>query len=131
MGASSNPIRNREQKGVSAVYTEWANAAARGDWGRHMSFYADRVEYFRDGAISRERIEKRKRAIFGGLTSYKLRFSETPKVRMLGDQAEITFDREWRLCRGARCNKGRARGTIMLSFQEKQWRIVGEKQIKK
>ncbi len=118
-------------KEVKAVYTEWAASATRGDWPSHMTFYADRVDYFRDGAISRDRIGKRKRRIFGGLTRYTLRFSDPPQLRMQGALAEVTFDRQWRLCRGRKCNDGRARGMLMLQRQERSWRIVSEKQVKK
>jgi len=121
----------REHKEVKAVYTEWAASAARGDWPLHMTFYADRVDYFRDGPISRDRIEKRKRRIFGGLTRYTLRFSDPPLLRLQGAQAEITFDRQWRLCRGRKCNDGQARGMLTLQRQERGWRIVSEKQIGK
>jgi hypothetical protein len=94
-----------------------------------MSFYADRVEYFRDGIVTQEKIKKRKRAIFGGLTSFKLQFSDSPRIRVQGDQAEVTFDRDWKLCRGGRCNNGRAEGTISLRLIDQHWRITSEKQV--
>jgi serine/threonine protein kinase/ketosteroid isomerase-like protein len=121
----------REQQDVKAVYTAWAASAARGDWPVHMTFYADRVEYFRDGLISRDRIEKRKRRILGGLTRYTLRFSDAPRIRVQGAQAEVAFDRNWRLCRGRRCASGQARGLLLLQRQARNWRIVGERQLQR
>lgn len=123
------PSAEKASEAVRSVYNDWVSTALRGDWNRHMSFYADRVEYFRDGTVSQEKIKKRKQAIFGGLTSYKLHFSESPRIRMQGDQAEVTFDRNWKLCRGGRCNDGRAEGTISLRLIDQQWRITSEKQV--
>src|SRR5262249_43660870 len=106
-------------------------SAARGDWPKHMSFYADRVEYFRDGLTPKAKIETRKRKIFDRLTSYKLHFSDAPQVLVQGDRAEVSFDRGWQLCRGRKCNDGHARGMITLRRQGRGWRIISEKQIKK
>jgi serine/threonine-protein kinase len=119
---------------VKAVYTEWANAARRGDWPKHISSYADRVDYFRDGVIARSKVETRKRKIFGGLSSYTLRFSDSPQIRWKSeakDEAEAVFDRQWRLCRGRKCSSGRARGSVAFKREARGWRIVSEKQIGK
>lgn len=120
---------------VRAVYTYWATAAVRGDWREHANFYADRVEYFRDGPLPREKVVLRKRGIFGKLDSYSLRFSETPQVTLktVGgkQEAEVIFDRSWTLRRGRKKTVGHAPGIITLRREPKGWRIVSEKQIKK
>src|SRR5262245_3065325 len=124
-------VPDRAQKEVKSVYTEWANSASRRDWSKHMSFYADRVEYFRDGMTPKAKIEKRKRTIFDMLTSYTLHFSDAPQVVIQDNRAEVRFERDWQLCRGKKCNIGRAHGMIALRRSERGWRIVSEKQIKK
>ncbi|MFN0085445.1 MAG: protein kinase domain-containing protein [Blastocatellia bacterium] len=126
----------RSRRDVEAAYAGWVATAVRGDWEKHMDHYGERVDYFRDGQISRERVEIRKRRIFGGVTRYSLRFSEKPQIHWRAaagvaeaNEAEILFDREWRLCRGRRCRNGRARGAITLKLQRRGWRIVSERQI--
>ncbi|MDX2031951.1 MAG: serine/threonine-protein kinase [Blastocatellia bacterium] len=126
----------RARREIEAVYADWVATASRGDWKRHMDYYGERVDYFRDGALSRERVESRKRRIFGGVTRYSLRFSDKPQILMrtaagdaAADEAEILFDRQWRLCRGRKCRDGRARGAITLKLQRRGWRIVSERQI--
>jgi ketosteroid isomerase-like protein len=126
----------RARREIEAVYADWVATASRGDWKRHMDYYGERVDYFRDGALPRERVESRKRRIFGGVTRYSLRFSDKPQILMrtaaadaAADEAEILFDRQWRLCRGRKCRDGRARGAITLQLQRRGWRIVGERQI--
>ncbi|MGH9832473.1 MAG: protein kinase domain-containing protein [Blastocatellia bacterium] len=125
----------RAQREVRSVYAEWATSAMRGDWKKHMGFYADRIDYFRDGVLTRAKVEARKRKIFGGFDSYSLRFTQSPQVQLVNNngaqEAEITFDRRWRFQRGRKRVDGRAQGLITLRRDARGWRIVGEKQIKK
>jgi ketosteroid isomerase-like protein len=125
----------RAQREVRAVYAEWTASARRGDWKKHMSFYADRIDYFKDGVLTRAKVEARKRKIFGSFDSYSLNFTQSPRVQLVNNkgaqEAEVTFDRRWRLQRGRKPVEGRAQGLITLRREARGWRIVGEKQIKK
>jgi serine/threonine protein kinase len=120
---------------VRAAYADWAMAAVRGDWQKHANFYADKVEYFRDGTMTRASVISRKRAIFGKLDSYWLRFSESPQIVLKKNggqpEADVTFDRSWTLRRGHKQTSGHAQGMITLRREARGWHIVGEKQIKK
>jgi serine/threonine protein kinase/ketosteroid isomerase-like protein len=137
--SSSVSATERTQREVRSVYTEWAASAARGDWARHMSFYADRVNYFRDGALTRAKVEARKRRVFGGFDSYSLRFSASPQVQLRQSngvqEADVIFDRQWRVYtgngRGRKRVEGRAQGVITLRREARGWRIVSEKQIRR
>ena len=122
---------------LRAVYTDWALAAVKGDWKKHSSFYADRVEYFRDGSMTRTKVESRKRSIFGKLDSYWLKFSDSPQIVLKNfdgnqaQEADLAFDRSWTLQRGRKQTSGRAQGLITLRRETQGWRIVSEKQIKR
>lgn len=133
---TSNPLLSeRVQREVQALYAEWAAAAQRGDWPKHMSFYAERVDYFRDGTLARAKVEARKRSIFKQLDGYALSFSARPQItlRSLAGQgeAEVTFDRQWVLRRGRKQVTGRARGLVTLRREARGWRIISERQIRK
>ncbi|MBS1790701.1 MAG: protein kinase [Acidobacteria bacterium] len=119
------------QHELQTIYSDWALAAVRGEWSKHASFYADQVEYFRDGLMTRAKIEARKRSIFGKLDSYWLKFSDSPQIELKDNEAELAFDRSWTLRRGRKQTSGRARGSITLRREPKGWRIVSEKQVKK
>jgi ketosteroid isomerase-like protein len=125
----------RAQREVRSVYAEWAASATRGDWKKHMSFYADRIDYFRDGVLTRAKVEARKRKIFGGFDSYSLKFTQSPQIQLVNkngaQEAEVTFDRRWRFHRGRKRVDGKAQGLITLRRDTRGWRIVSEKQIKK
>jgi serine/threonine protein kinase len=127
----------RTQSEVRAVYTDWANTAARGDWHKHMSFYADRIDYFSYGSLQRAKVEERKRGIFRSFDSSTLRFSDSPRIHMRSSnggvqEADVTFDREWVLrLKGRRPVEGKARGMITLRRSPRGWLIVSERQMKK
>jgi ketosteroid isomerase-like protein len=134
---SLSNLVERTQREVRAVYTDWANTAARGDWQKHMSFYADRIEYFSYGSLQRAKVEERKRGIFRSFDSSTLRFSDSPKIHMKSSngevrEADVTFDREWVLRRkGRKLSEGKARGMITLRRSPRGWLIVSERQMKK
>ncbi|MEK7834404.1 MAG: hypothetical protein AAB401_25170, partial [Acidobacteriota bacterium] len=69
--------------------------------------------------------------IFGKLDSYWLKFSDSPQIVLKEKEADLTFDRSWTLRRGRKQTSGRAQGSITLRREEKGWRIVSERQIKK
>ena len=134
---TAEEAKEKVQRELRSVYTDWAMAAIKGDWKKHASFYADRVEYFRDGSMSRAAVESRKRSIFGKLDSYWLKFSDSPQIVLKYSEqgqvqeAHLTFDRSWTLRRGRKPTSGRAQGMITLRQEANGWRIVSEKQIKK
>ncbi|MGE0126967.1 MAG: serine/threonine-protein kinase [Blastocatellales bacterium] len=120
---------------VKSLYSEWANTATRGDWGKHQNFYADRVDYFRDGKLTREAVGSRKRRILGGFDSYSLKFTQSPQIRLRqnngAQEADVIFDRQWTLKRKRKRIEGKAQGLITLRREARGWRIISEKQIKK
>ena len=131
-GASVAAASERE---VRAVYAEWTKSAVRGDWAKHLDFYADYVEYFRDKKLTRAEIGSRKRNTFRALDSYSLKFSPSPEVRLRQEggaqEADISFDRAWRLKRNGKWIDGKAHGVITLRRDSRGWQIVSEKQVKK
>jgi len=137
-GSSMNAINNSERvkNELRAIYTDWAGAAVAGDWHRHMSHYARRVEYFRNGLLPRSKVEERKQRIFSGLDSYRLHFSDNPQIawrslheRASDAEADLTFEREWILQRGQKRVNGKALGLIRLRHGLRGWYIVSERQI--
>jgi tRNA A-37 threonylcarbamoyl transferase component Bud32 len=119
---------------VKSIYDQWVRAAVGGNWDKHLSFYADRVDYFRDGKLTRAQVKARKRQVFGALDFYSLKFTPSPQIRLRqigGAQgADVRFDRRWTLKRNRKKIEGRAQGLITLRREARGWRIISEKQIK-
>src|SRR5215813_3397947 len=130
----NTPAQESAEREVRSIYAEWTKAAVRGDWAKHLNFYADRIDYFRDGKLTRAEVGSRKRRIFGGLDSYTLKFTPSPQVRLRqvngAQEADVNFDKQWRLRRNRKWVKGEARGSITLRRESHGWRIISEKQIK-
>jgi serine/threonine protein kinase/ketosteroid isomerase-like protein len=135
--AVGSPLSNNErfEREVRAVYMDWVTSLTRGDWTRHMYYYSDRVNYFRDGVLPRAKVEARKRSILKGLDSFSLKFSDPRQVSLKyiqgRQEADLVFDKEWILRgRGRKSIKGSARGLITMRREGRNWRIVSERQIK-
>jgi serine/threonine-protein kinase len=132
--SSSGSDGENAEREVRSVYDQWAKSAIGGNWEKHLSFYADRVDYFRDGKLTRAQIKARKRRVFGALDSYSLKFTQSPQVRLKksdgAQSADVSFDRQWLLKRNRRKIEGRAHGLITLRREARGWRIVSEKQTK-
>jgi serine/threonine protein kinase len=130
-GGSAGESAERE---VRSVYDQWVRSSVGRNWEKHMSFYADRADYFRDGKLTRAQIKARKRQVFGALDYYSLKFTQSPQIRLRkvdGAQvAEVKFDRQWLLKRNRKKIEGKAHGLITLRREARGWRIVSERQIK-
>jgi hypothetical protein len=132
-GGSGSAGESAERE-VRSVYDQWVKSAVGGNWEKHMSFYADRADYFRDGKLTRAQIKARKRRVFGALDSYSLKFTQSPQIRLRkadGAQvADVKFDRKWLLKRNRKKIEGKAHGLITLRHEARGWRIVSERQIR-
>jgi serine/threonine protein kinase/ketosteroid isomerase-like protein len=134
-GASSAALEiEQAQRAARAVYAAWARTAMRGDWKTHLSFYADRVNYYSDGVIPRAKVEARKRRTFGPLDSFRLGFEERPEIyirmRKGEPEADVVFTKQWSLSRGRQRAEGKARTLMTLRRDAQGWRIVAERQLR-
>jgi hypothetical protein len=132
-GSSGGVVGESARREVRSIYDQWVKSAVGGNWDRHLSFYADRVDYFRDGKLTRAQVKARKRRVFAALDSYSLKFTQSPQIRLRqvdGAQvADVRFDRQWLLKRNRKKIEGRAHGLITLRHEARGWRIISEKQI--
>ena len=123
---------SREQ--LKTFYRRWAETAMNTDWAGHAKFYATQVVYYNEGAMARTQVVARKRRVFGGLNKYYLRFAGEPEISFKPGseppEAELTFDKQWDLQRGAQRTAGKALTQIVLRFENEQWQIVSERQLK-
>lgn len=118
---------------LSRIFHAWAMSATRGNWQQHAKFYADSVQYFREGAISPAAVLARKQKVFGETGSYQLQFSQMPMVnfqnRGKAVEAEIIFDKQWVINKGRNVTEGKSSSALRLRREPLGWRIIGEKQL--
>jgi serine/threonine protein kinase len=130
----ANPEFERVKGELLAIYAAWARTASQGQWRAHMSFYADQVDYYRDGLISRSAIAARKRRTFSGLDSFSLFMDEQPIIRPSRRdgrlQADLIFDKQWQLRRGRKRAEGKSRMMLTLRRDDQSWHIVRERQLR-
>jgi serine/threonine protein kinase len=122
------------QTQVKTFYRRWVQTALDTDWTEHAKFYADRVAYYNEGSQPRTQVVARKRRVLGGLDKYFLRFAGEPQITFTSNsnppEAQLTFDKQWDLQRGQQRTAGKSLTQLVLRYEEQQWRIVGEKQLK-
>ncbi len=130
--STASTALSREQ--VKTFYRGWAQTAMNTDWAEHAKFYATQVAYYNEGAMARTQVVARKRRVFGGLNKYYLRFAGEPEIAFKPGseppEAELTFDKQWDLQRGAQRTAGKALTRMVLRYENNQWQIVSEKQLK-
>jgi serine/threonine protein kinase len=133
-GVAGGVAGESAEREVRSVYDQWVKSAVGGNWEKHLSFYADRADYFRDGKLTRAQIKARKRRVFSVLDFYSLKFTQSPQIRLRrvdGAQvADAKFDKQWLLKRNHKKIAGKANGLITLRRETRGWRIVSERQIK-
>lgn len=123
---------SREQ--LKTFYRRWAETAMNTDWAEHAKFYATQVAYYNEGALARTQVVARKRRVFSGLNKYYLRFAGDPEITFKPGseppEAEVNFDKQWDLQRGAQRTAGKALTQMVLRYEHDQWQIVSERQLK-
>src|SRR5581483_1816995 len=136
---TSTANNKAEQQGVlqtqvKSFYRRWVQTALDTDWAEHAKFYADRVAYYNEGSQPRAQVVARKRRVLGGLDKYFLRFAGEPEIVFKPNsnppEAQLTFDKQWDLQRGEQRTAGKSLTQLVLRYEDQQWRIVGEKQLK-
>jgi serine/threonine protein kinase len=122
------------QAQVKSFYRRWAQTALDTDWAEHAKFYADRIAYYNEGSQPRAQVVARKRRVLGGLDKYYLRFAGEPQITFTPNsdppEALLTFDKQWDLQRGQQRTAGKSLTQLALRYENQQWHIVGEKQLK-
>jgi cytoskeletal protein RodZ len=118
---------------LGRIFHAWAMSATRGNWQQHAKFYADSVQYLREGAISPAAVLTRKQKVFGEAESYQLQFSQMPMVNFQNHgkavEAEIIFDKQWVINKGRNVTEGKSSSALRLRREPLGWRIIGEKHL--
>jgi serine/threonine protein kinase len=119
---------------LQAFYRRWAETALNSNWTEHAKHYAGQVAYYNEGPLARTQVVTRKQRVFSGLDKYYLKFAGDPQITLLPQsdppEAQLTFDKQWDLQRGQQRTAGKSLTQIVLRYENKQWQIVNEKQLK-
>lgn len=115
---------------VSKSVDDWNSAAQSRDLNSYMSNYADTVDYYRKGGVSRATVRGDKARAFGMYNSMRISLSDmNVSLGENGTQATAEFDKEWDF-RGSRSSSGKVRSQLRFKNENGRWLITGERDIR-
>lgn len=134
--ASPKPtLKPEETKNITAdvenVIDEWKGASENLDINSHLSNYADTVDYYKAGKVSRARVRADKQTAFEQYDSINFNISNvkiTPDA--LGEKATAVFDKEWTFEGAEKSSSGKVQQLLTLAKINGRWLITGEKDLK-
>lgn len=116
---------------VGSMIENWKNASENLDLNTHLSNYADTVDYYRAGRVSRAKVREDKERAFAAYNSIRLDISNvqiTPDAT--GDKATAEFDKEWTFEGEEKTSTGKVRQQLQLAKTGGAWLITGEKDLR-
>lgn len=116
---------------VNAVIDDWKDASEDLDLDSHMSNYADTVDYYKAGKVSKSKVAADKQRAYDKYSSIVVTISNvkvTPSGT--GDEATAVFDKEWSFAGDEDFSSGKVQQQLQLKKINGKWKIAGEKDLK-
>jgi ketosteroid isomerase-like protein len=116
---------------VKDTVDEWKNASENLDLDGNMNRYADSVDYYSAGRVTRARVRADKQRAFARYDSIKFTISNmkvTPDAA--GEKATAVFDKEWNFEGEDQYSSGKVQQQLTLGKIGGRWLITGEKDLK-
>ncbi|HEX8197267.1 MAG TPA: nuclear transport factor 2 family protein [Pyrinomonadaceae bacterium] len=116
---------------VSSTINSWARAIESGDLNRHLSYYADTLEYYytaRGFSVNQVRADKQR--AFEAFDDIEFNVSNLRVITESEDRVTIIYDKEWVFANGERTTEGKVQSQLTLQRINGRWLIVGERDLK-
>lgn len=116
---------------VKDTVDEWKNATENLDIGGQLSQYAETVDYYTSGPVSRTQVRADKDRAFGIYDSVNIDISNlkvTPDES--GNRATALFDKKWNFEGERKNSSGKVRQQLTFSKIGDRWLITGERDLK-
>lgn len=133
-----SPKPTLEPKAVKAATNEvkdaiddWKDASENLDIEGNLGQYADTIDYYNAGRVSREQVRADKERAFNQYDSINFHISNikvTPDAS--GEKATAVFDKEWEFEGETKRSTGKVQQLLTLGKIGGRWLITGEKDLK-
>ena len=133
---TAQPTINPEQAkrvsdDVKDVVKDWKDASENLDITRHLSDYADTVDYYRAGKVGIAKVRADREKAFADYDSIGL---DIDNLRVIpdptGEKATAIFDKAWRFEGTDKTSEGRVQQQLTFTKINGRWLISGEKDLK-
>lgn len=124
------------KKEAESVIYGWKSAAENHNLETNLSNYADTVDYYKGGKISKSKLRASKDPAYKKYDSINIEISAMKvAVDPTGEKATITFDKEWDFSGADKdgnevFNSGKVQQQLVLNKINGKWKIVSEKDVK-
>jgi hypothetical protein len=128
-------LENAKKEAESTIYG-WKTAAENHNLDTNLSNYADSVDYYKGGKISKAKLKASKEPAYKKYDSIAIDISNMKvTVDPTGEKATITFDKEWDFSGSDKdgnevFNTGKVQQQVVLNKFNGKWKIVSEKDMK-
>lgn len=116
---------------VTGTIDAWKSASEDLDLEGHMDQYADTVDYYKGGKVSRQKVSSDKQKAYEQYDSIDITISNvkvTPDET--GDGATAVFDKEWVFDSIDKTSSGKVQQELHFKKINGKWKITGEKDLK-
>lgn len=128
-------IETSKKEAESVIYG-WKSAAEAHNLDTNLSNYADTVDYYKGGKISKSKLKASKEPAYKKYDSINIEISGMKvTVDPTGEKATVTFDKEWDFSGVDKdgndvFNTGKVQQQLILNKFNGKWKIVSEKDLK-
>jgi hypothetical protein len=119
------------KKDVEQTLVDWKTASEDFDLEANVSNYADNVDYYTGGKVSKSKIKQDKQKAYSTYDTININISDikiTPDPS--GEKATVVFNKEWDFATLDKKNRGEVTQQIIFSKVAGKWKIVSEKDLK-
>ncbi|MDQ2746256.1 MAG: hypothetical protein M3T96_03245 [Acidobacteriota bacterium] len=133
---AAKPTINPEQaktitNDVKDVVGDWKSASEDLDITRHLSHYADTVDYYNGGKVGIAKVRADREKAFADYDSINL---DIDNLRVIpdpsGDTATAIFDKGWKFEGTDKTSRGKVQQRLTLTKINGRWLISGEKDLR-
>jgi hypothetical protein len=119
------------KKEVEGAINNWKEAAEGFDLDGNVNNYADVVDYYKGGKISRAKVKTNKVPAYSKYDTINVTITNmkvTPDAS--GDKVTAVFDKEWNFANSEKVNRGQVQQQLTFTKVNGKWKISGEKDLK-
>ncbi len=119
------------KKEVEGSITNWKEAAEGFDLEGNVNSYADTVDYYKGGKISRAKVKANKQPAYDkydtiSVTVTNMKVTPDPS----GEKVTAVFDKEWNFANAEKVNRGQVQQQLTFTKVNGKWKISAEKDLK-
>lgn len=118
------------KKEIADFITAWNKSVKERNLEKHLNFYAEEVEYYRNRNATAADIRADRQRSFQLYDTIDINISDLfITLDNYGERATTTFDKEWNFTGKGRSDAGKVKQQLQLAKTDGRWLITGERDL--